>query len=95
MNLKKTITSGKRKRAVARAVLTEGNGKIIIEGIDYNQMQLFEKLKIQEPIKIAEHILGKANFDAVIFVRGGGVKGQTEAARLALAKGNKFFKESS
>ena len=30
MSTKKVITSGKRKTAVARAVLTEGSGKIIL-----------------------------------------------------------------
>jgi small subunit ribosomal protein S9 len=38
-------------------------------------------------MKIAEHILGKIDFDAQVTVKGGGEKGQIEAARLALAKG--------
>jgi small subunit ribosomal protein S9 len=35
---------------------------------------------------IAEKILGKINFDVIISVKGGGEKGQIEAARLALAR---------
>lgn len=82
----KIITSGKRKTAVARAILTLGSGIIKINEINYKNLQFFNKLKIEEPIKIAEKILGKVNFDIMINVRGGGEKSQIEAARLALAK---------
>ena len=82
----KIIASGKRKTAVARAVLVEGSGKISINKKDYKNLQMFDKLKIEEPLRIAENVLGKLNFDVSINVRGGGEKGQIEAARLALAK---------
>ncbi|MBT96590.1 MAG: 30S ribosomal protein S9 [Candidatus Pacearchaeota archaeon] len=82
----KIIKSGKRKTAVARAILTEGSGKISINKKNYKNLQIFDKLKIEEPIRIAENILGKINFDVSIMVKGGGEKGQIEAARLALAK---------
>ena len=82
----KLFASGKRKTAVARAILIEGNGKIIINNKDYKNLQIFDKLKIEEPLRIAERIFGKNNFDVHINVRGGGEKGQIEAARLALAK---------
>jgi len=83
---KKIIASGKRKRAVAKAILVEGSGKVIINDKDYKTLQMFDKLKIEEPIKIAEKVLGKISFDVKINVRGGGEKGQIDAARLALAK---------
>lgn len=82
----KIITSGKRKSAVARAVLNEGSGKISINKKDYRNLQIFDRLKIEEPLRIAEKILGKINFNVEINVRGGGEKGQIEAARIALAK---------
>ena len=78
--------SGKRKRAVARAVLTEGNGNITINKKAYKTLQLFDKLKIEEPLRIAEEFLGKFKFDVEIEIKGGGEKSQIEAARLALAK---------
>ena len=84
--MKKIIVSGKRKRAIARAVLTEGDGKITINRKDYKNLQMFERLKIEEPLRIAEQKLGKRNFDVAISVRGGGEKSQVEAARLALAR---------
>jgi small subunit ribosomal protein S9 len=84
--MKKIIVSGKRKRAVARAVLTEGTGKITINKKDYKNLQVFDRLKIEEPLRIAGQILGKRNFDIAISVKGGGDKSQVEAARLALAR---------
>lgn len=93
---KTIISSGKRKKSVARAVLTEGNGNVRINKKDYKTMQLFDKLKIEEPLRIAEEILGhnKVNFDVSIYVRGGGEKGQIEAARLALARAISEFAKS-
>ncbi len=81
----KIVTSGKRKRSVARAILTEGNGKITINKKDYKNLQVFDRLKIEEPLRIAERFLGKINFDVSIKVKGGGEKGQVEASRVALA----------
>ena len=82
----KIISSGKRKTSVARAILTEGDGKITINKKDYKNLQIFSKLKIEEPLRIAESVLGKINFNVSINIKGGGEKSQIEAARLALAK---------
>ena len=93
MNIR-IVTSGKRKRAVARAVIKEGNGKITINDRDYKTLQPFDKLKIEEPLRISESVLGKRNFDVAINVRGGGEKGQIEAARLALTRAVLEFTKS-
>jgi small subunit ribosomal protein S9 len=90
----KVIASGKRKRAVARAVLAEGSGNILINGKNYKTLHLFDKLKIDEPLRIAESILGKLNFDVTITAKGGGEKGQIEAARIALSKAILNFSKS-
>ncbi len=92
--MKKITSSGKRKTSVARAILTEGNGKITINKKDYKNLQMFDKLKIEEPLRIAQEVFGKINFDVSISVRGGGEKGQIEAARLALAKSIVEFTKS-
>ena len=84
--MERIIVSGKRKTSVARAIITEGTGEVRINKKDYKIMHIFDKLKIEEPLRIAENILGKINFDVLINVRGGGEKGQVEAARLALAR---------
>jgi len=85
MNIK-IITSGKRKAAVARAVATEGSGKITINKKPYETLQVLDRLKIEEPLRIAINMIGKLNFDIAINVRSGGEKSQIEASRLALAR---------
>jgi len=90
----KIIASGKRKTSVARAVLSPGSGNITINKKDYNNFQIFDKLRIQEPLRITENIINKINFDVAINVKGGGEKSQIDAARLALAKAIVSFTKS-
>jgi small subunit ribosomal protein S9 len=80
------IKSGKRKRSVAKAILVEGTGKIFLNEKPYQNLPLFDKLKIQEPLEITKAALGSLNFDAKIKIKGGGEKSQVEAARVALAR---------
>jgi small subunit ribosomal protein S9 len=90
----KIITSGKRKRAVARAILEEGEGKVTINSRDYRTLNIFDRLKIDEPLRIAENVLGKPKFNVSISVRGGGEKGQIDASRVALSKAIVKFSKS-
>jgi|TARA_Y100000310_G_C20397565_1_gene675806 small subunit ribosomal protein S9 len=90
----KIVVSGKRKTSVARAILTEGLGKVTVNGKNYKNFHIFNRLKIEEPLRITKNVLGKTNFDVVITVKGGGEKGQIEAARLALAKAINQFSNS-
>lgn len=91
---KKVVISGKRKSAVAKAVVISGKGEVSVNGKKYELLPFFEKLRIAEPVRIAQQVLGKIEFDAKITVRGGGKIGQNEAARLALAKGIVKFSNS-
>jgi small subunit ribosomal protein S9 len=91
---KRIVTSGKRKSAVARASIIEGNGKVNINKRDYKTLNLFDKLRIEEPLRIAEIIIGKLGFDVEIETRGGGAKGQIEASRLALSRAIVEFTKS-
>jgi len=88
------VFSGKRKEAIARAVLTEGSGKIKINNIDYKTLQFFDRLKIEEPLRITEEIIGEINFDIEISVKGGGEKSQIEAARIAMSRAIVNFTKS-
>lgn len=92
--MNKIVTSGKRKTSVARAILTEGNGKVIINNKDHNHLQIFDKLKIEEPLRIAKEFIGDLKFDVNISVKGGGEKSQVEAARVALARAINDFSKS-
>ncbi|WEL18205.1 Ribosomal protein S9 [Halorhabdus sp. SVX81] len=82
-----TNTSGKKKTAVARATVSEGDGRI---RIDSRPVELVDpelaKLKMLEPFRIAEDEL-RENVDIEITVEGGGVMGQADAARTAIARG--------
>ncbi len=80
------VTIGKRKRAVAKASVKEGTGKIRINKIplDVYQPELL-KMKIMEPIVLAgEDKIKKVDIDVV--VKGGGISGQAEAVRQAIAR---------
>ncbi len=93
--MKKIIASGKRKTAIARAEIKEGSGKITLNKKSYEHLHEFDVLRIKEILMITEQALGKINFDAIISIRGGGEKGQIEAARLALARAIVKFTKSS
>ncbi|MEE9564951.1 MAG: 30S ribosomal protein S9 [Candidatus Hydrothermarchaeaceae archaeon] len=78
-------TSGKRKAAIARATLRPGKGKVRINKkiLDIIEPEM-AKIKIMEPIMIAENIAKKVDID--VNVGGGGFMGQAEAARIAIGK---------
>lgn len=84
--MEKTInTHGKRKRAIARATLWKGQGKIKINGKSLdNFTNHYLKLRIKEPLLLAGDLAKNVNID--VTVSGGGINGQADAARLAIAK---------
>jgi small subunit ribosomal protein S9 len=80
-----TNTSGRRKTAVARIYLTEGNGNITVNGKDYKEY--FPTLPLQYVVTQSLEVSGSAGkFDVNVNVAGGGVNGQAGAVRLAIAK---------
>lgn len=87
----KTInTSGKRKRAIARASLKEGKGVVRINSKLLEHYQpLLSKLKIMEPLMLAPEVSKKVDID--VKVNGGGFQSQTEATRLAIARALVLF----
>jgi small subunit ribosomal protein S9 len=76
-------TTGKRKKAIARAVARPGSGKVVVNGtlLDFFQPEAV-KLMIKEPIILS----GINDLDIDGCIRGGGVLGQAVAAREAVAK---------
>ena len=89
------LTTGKRKTAVARARIKEGNGRIIINEIP---LELWEpeyaRIRIREPLLLADELAHK--IDVKVNVRGGGISSQAEAIRQAIAKGLvEFFKDEN
>ena len=82
----KATVSGKRKTAIAKATISNGNGMILINKIPVDNLDFFKKLTINEPIEISKKILGNFKFDISVNVKGGGTESQIEASRLAIAR---------
>jgi len=80
------IISGKRKTAIAKAVLRSGAGKITFNNYPLNLVNPeTARMKLMEPLIVAGE---KAkNIDIKIKAQGGGVISQAEAARIAIARG--------
>lgn len=76
---------GRRKAAVARVFVSEGNGKITINKRTLDHY--FPSTILQFVVKQPLNKLGVAEqYDIQINLDGGGFKGQAEAARLAIAR---------
>jgi small subunit ribosomal protein S9 len=78
-------TVGRRKTSVARANIRKGTGKIVInnkESKDYFPTIVLHARVTQPLVKL--DCLGK--YDISINVHGGGITGQSEAIRLAIAR---------
>ncbi len=77
--------SGRRKRAIARATLTEGKGYI---RVNHQLLDTYSpkmaRLMIQEPLSIVGDLAKKINVNIDVF--GGGWHAQAEAARGCIAK---------
>ena len=76
---------GRRKAAVARVIVTEGTGKIVINKRDLENY--FPSSILQFIVKQPLNTLNVADkYDIRINLDGGGYKGQSEAARLGIAR---------
>ena len=77
--------TGRRKEAVARVFLRPGNGKVTVNGQDFNEyfQGLVRAVAALEPLRAVD-ALGR--FDAYITVRGGGKSGQIDAIKLGIAR---------
>jgi small subunit ribosomal protein S9 len=76
---------GRRKAAIARVYVKDGSGKILI-----NKRELetyFPSTLLQYVVRQPLNKLGVAEqYDIAINLQGGGYKGQSEAARLGIAR---------
>ncbi|PCN51136.1 30S ribosomal protein S9 [Candidatus Geothermarchaeota archaeon ex4572_27] len=79
------IFSGKRKTAVARAVIREGSGRVRINGVPLEIWQPeVARMRIIQTLMLAGDIARKYDID--VYVRGGGFMGQAEAVSIAIAR---------
>ncbi len=76
---------GRRKTAVARIYLSEGSGNITVNKRELKEY--FTTATLQYKVKQALSLTGNEdNFDVKVNVYGGGVTGQAEAVRMAIAR---------
>jgi small subunit ribosomal protein S9 len=82
-----TNTSGKKKTAIARATVSEGEGRVRINSqpVELVEPELAQ-LKMLEPFRIAGDDI-RDGVDVDVSVSGGGVMGQADAVRTAIARG--------
>ncbi|GBF08705.1 30S ribosomal protein S9P [Aeropyrum pernix] len=81
------ISTGKRKRAIARAVIRPGRGRVWINGVPLEIYPIeMARIKMMEPLLIAGEGV-RSLVDIRVRVEGGGVMGQADAVRMAIARG--------
>lgn len=91
--MKVVTAAGKRKTALAKAIVKEGKGRVRINNVPVEiYSHELARLKIMEPLQLAGDLVNKV--DVHVRVRGGGVMGQAEAVRTAIARGLVEFFEN-
>ncbi len=84
--MKSILRSGKRRTAIARAIIKEGTGRILING---KPLEIIEpeivQMKLMEPFYFIDEKT-KRSIDIKVNVKGGGYMGQADAARTAIAR---------
>src|ERR1043165_1151761 len=80
-----TNTSGRRKTSVARAYVTAGSGNIEVNGRDFKEYFKTPTLHyyVTQSLMISN---ARESYDVKVNVAGGGITGQAQAIRLAIAK---------
>jgi small subunit ribosomal protein S9 len=83
--LQETVTTGRRKTAVASVRLRPGTGKV---NVNHRAFEVYFPLEIQRQAILApfEKLGGNGKFDMIIRVKGGGKEGQVTATRLGIAR---------
>lgn len=80
-----TNALGRRKASIARVYLSSGKGNVTVNGKDLQVYFSLDHLrqKVWEPLKV----LGlEKDYDVKVNAAGGGIKGQADAIKLAIAR---------
>ena len=84
--MKPVIAIGRRKTSLAKAKVSEGKGRVIINN---RAVEVFEpelaRLKISEPLQLVPDLAKGVDID--VEIKGGGFMSQADAARTAIARG--------
>ena len=76
---------GRRKTAVARVYVSKGKGNITVNNRVFDNYFTLPTLryKVEQPLALTGN---EKSFDIKVNVKGGGITGQAEAVRLAIAR---------
>lgn len=86
------VAIGKRKKAIAKATIKEGTGKVCINKVPLQLLPKYRMLRIKEALAIAGPLA--ENVSISVIATGGGAWGQTDAARTAIANSLVTFHKS-
>jgi len=83
--LQEVTATGRRKTAVSAVRLRPGNGKINVNGREF---ETYFTLEIQRNSILSPLVMCKADtkYDIIVRVNGGGIEGQVIATRLGIAR---------
>ena len=81
---KNNIGLGKRKQAIARVFLVQGEGNIIINKVPGEKYLQFNATYLDMVKAPLEKLQLENQFDIIVVVKGGGLTGQTEAIQLGI-----------
>ena len=86
----RAYATGKRKNAIARVWIKPGNGKITVNGKEFNAFFARPVLQmiLQQPIIAAAR---KDQYDVIATVSGGGLSGQAGAVRHGISKALTYY----
>ncbi|MEE2905735.1 MAG: 30S ribosomal protein S9 [Gemmatimonadota bacterium] len=78
-------TVGRRKRSIARVLISQGTGQWTVNGrqMDDYFPRPTHQIRVVEPLKVTGL---EASLDVTVRVRGGGLTGQSDAVRMGLAR---------
>ncbi|BDR91409.1 30S ribosomal protein S9 [Vulcanisaeta souniana] len=81
------IAVGKKKTAIAKAIVRPGIGRVRVNGVPVEIWPIeMARIRMMEPLLLAgKELMGKVDID--VTVRGGGFMGQATAVRIAIARG--------
>ncbi|KAI8085805.1 ribosomal protein S9/S16-domain-containing protein [Gilbertella persicaria] len=81
----RAYAAGRRKESSARCYLVEGEGKVLVNGLELNEyfQRSVDRDQVNLPLEVTDN---KDKFNAWIVVKGGGSTGQAQAIKLGLGK---------
>ena len=84
--MKSILRSGKRRTAIARAIIKKGKGRVLINSVPLETIKPeMVQMKISEPFMFIDEE-ERNSIDIKVHVEGGGYMGQADAARIAISR---------